>query len=112
MRLHATPALALATAALTIGGCADMNNRYGSNRIYNPTARQVSDNTVIYRDRQGRYYCRKEDGTTGTLVGAAAGGLLGNLIAPGGSKTVGTIIGAAGGAVAGRAIDRSDLACD
>ena len=40
-------------------------------------------------------------------VGAVAGGVLGNVVAPGGSELVGTILGAIGGGVAGRAIDRS-----
>ncbi len=54
----------------------------------------------------GKYYCRRSDGTTGLIVGGIAGGVLGNVIAPGDSKTLGTVIGAIGGAVAGNAIDR------
>ncbi|VAV96601.1 hypothetical protein MNBD_ALPHA04-174, partial [hydrothermal vent metagenome] len=42
----------------------------------------------------------------GTIIGAIAGGLLGNEVARRGDKTVGTIIGGAAGALAGRAIDR------
>jgi uncharacterized protein YcfJ len=38
---------------------------------------------------------------TGTVVGAVAGGLLGNALAHGGGKTGGTIIGAGTGAVVG-----------
>lgn len=60
----------------------------------------------VYRGQDGRYYCRRSDGTTGLIVGAVAGGALGNVIAPGGSELVGTIIGAIGGGVAGRAVDR------
>ena len=75
-------------------------------------ARYLRDNDVIYRDANGRYYCKRDDGTTGTIVGAIGGGVLGNIIAPGGSKTLGTIIGAAGGAIAGRAIDKSDARCE
>ena len=41
---------------------------------------------------------------TGTVVGAVAGGLLGNALAHGGGKTGGTIIGAGAGAVAGHQI--------
>ena len=60
----------------------------------------------------GRYYCRRNDGTTGLIVGGIAGGVLGNIIAPGGSNTLGTILGAAGGAVAGRAIEKGgDVKC-
>jgi outer membrane lipoprotein SlyB len=39
-----------------------------------------------------------------------AGALLGDAIAPGGSKTVGAIIGGGAGALLGRAIDR-DVKC-
>ncbi|MEC3948907.1 glycine zipper 2TM domain-containing protein [Sphingobium sp. HWE2-09] len=74
--------------------------------------RPIRDNDQIYRDRDGRYYCKRDDGTTGTIVGAIAGGVLGNVIAPGGSKTLGTIIGGAGGALAGRAIDKNDINCE
>jgi len=38
---------------------------------------------------------------TGTVIGAVAGGLLGNSLAHGGGKTGGTIIGAGTGAVVG-----------
>lgn len=74
--------------------------------------RHMRDDDVIYRDRNGRYYCKRDDGTTGTIVGALGGGVLGNIIAPGGSKTLGTILGAGAGALAGRAIDRNDIRCE
>jgi outer membrane lipoprotein SlyB len=110
----ATLALLSATA-MPLAGCAGANGGLLSSgdRVYNPRVvdQGVRDGDVIYRDAQGNYYCKRENGTTGTLVGAGIGGVLGNLIAPGGSKTVGTLLGAAGGAVAGRAIDRADLAC-
>ena len=58
---------------------------------------------------------RSCSGTTGTILGAAAGALLGREIDRGsgdryghrGSGTTGLILGAAAGALAGRAIDRS-----
>ncbi len=64
-----------------------------------------------WRGRDGRYYCRRPDGTTGLIVGGVAGGVLGNLIAPGGSKTLGTLVGAGAGALIGREIDRSKVRC-
>lgn len=75
--------------------------------------RRLSSNDRVYRGQDGRYYCRRPDGTTGLIVGGVAGGVLGNVIAPGGSGLLGTLLGAAGGAVAGRAIDRnnSDARC-
>lgn len=48
--------------------------------------------------------CRS-DGTTGPIVGGMAGGVLGSIICPGGSKTVGAILGAGDKALIGRSID-------
>lgn len=75
-------------------------------------ARYLAENDVIYRDNNGNYYCKRSDGSTGTIVGAIAGGVLGNIIAPGGSKTLGTVLGAAGGAIAGNAIDKNKVRCE
>jgi hypothetical protein len=79
------------------------------NRRYPP--RRLGRNDRIYRGSDNRYYCRRDDGTTGLIVGGIAGGVLGNVIAPGGSKTLGTIIGAGAGALIGRAIDDGDIVC-
>ena len=73
--------------------------------------RRQRDNDRVYVGQAGRYYCRRSDGTTGLIVGGIAGGVLGNIIAPGGSKTLGTLLGAAGGAVAGNASDRNNVTC-
>ncbi|HEU4960083.1 MAG TPA: glycine zipper 2TM domain-containing protein [Sphingomonas sp.] len=70
--------------------------------------RRLGRNDRIYRGRDGRYYCRRSNGTTGLVVGGIAGGLLGNAIAGG---TLGTLIGAGGGALLGRSIDRGDVKC-
>jgi len=88
------------------------DNYYRSDRRYHE--RRLSNDDRVYRGRDGRYYCRRSDGTTGLIVGGIAGGALGNVIAPGDSKTLGTVLGAIGGAVAGRAIDRGgndDVRC-
>lgn len=61
----------------------------------------------VYRGNDGRYYCKRNDGTTGLIIGAAGGGILGNIIEGGRSRTVGTLLGAAIGGLAGRAVDRS-----
>lgn len=68
--------------------------------------RRMRTDEQLYRGNDGRYYCRRSDGTTGLVVGAIAGGVLGNVIAPGGSKTLGTVLGGVVGGVAGRQIDR------
>ncbi|MBO9574392.1 MAG: glycine zipper 2TM domain-containing protein [Sphingobium sp.] len=75
------------------------------------------ENRVIYRNSppvyyRGQNYCGRSDGAAGTIIGAIAGGLIGNSLAGRhGDRTTGTIIGGAVGAVAGRAIDKSDDRC-
>ncbi len=90
-------------------------NGYDAARYYRDDRRyrerRLSRNDRIYRGRDGRYYCRRSDGTTGLIVGGLAGGVLGNVIAPGGSETIGTIIGAAAGAVIGREVERGNARC-
>ena len=88
---------------------------YDASRYYRETSRErerrLSQRDRIYRGRDGRYYCRRSDGSTGLIVGAIAGGILGNVIAPGGSEELGTILGAIAGGIAGREIDRDDVRC-
>lgn len=71
-------------------------------------ARRLNRDDRIYRGSDNRYYCRRSDGTTGLIIGGLAGGALGNVIAPGGSKTLGTLLGGGLGALLGRSIDRDD----
>ncbi len=59
-----------------------------------------------WRGDDGRMYCRKSDGTTGLVIGAAGGALLGRAVDTHGSRATGTILGAAAGALVGREIDR------
>lgn len=68
----------------------------------------VYRNTRTWRGDDGRYYCRRSDGTTGLIVGGVAGALIGREVAGRrGDRTVGAILGAAGGALLGRAIDKN-----
>jgi hypothetical protein len=59
-----------------------------------------------WRGRDGRLYCRRSNGTTGLIVGGAAGALIGREIDGGRDRTAGTILGAAVGALLGREIQR------
>lgn len=59
-----------------------------------------------WRGRDGRYRCRRNDGTTGLLIGGAAGALIGNQVAGRGDRLLGTVIGGAAGALIGREVDR------
>lgn len=88
------------------------DNGYYGDRYYRDN-RNYRQNYRNYRNYRGqdRYYRdrRCDNGTTGTIVGAIAGGLLGNaVVGRRGDRTVGTIIGGAAGALAGRAIDKGD----
>ena len=60
-----------------------------------------------WRGRDGRVYCRRSNGTTGLIVGGAAGALIGRQIAGRGDRTVGAVIGGAAGALVGREVQRS-----
>ena len=60
-----------------------------------------------WQDSQGRTRCRRSNGTTGLVVGAAGGALIGRAIDTRGERTTGTIVGAAAGALLGRSIERS-----
>lgn len=60
-----------------------------------------------WKGADGRTYCRKRNGTTGLIVGGAAGALAGRAIDTRGERTTGTILGAAAGALLGRHVDRN-----
>jgi hypothetical protein len=81
------------------------HRRYEDRRGY---GRHRYDRVQSYRQREEG--CGK--GTTGLVIGAVAGGLLGRAVAGrDGDRTAGAIIGGGTGALAGRAIDRSDDRC-
>ncbi|WP_243450852.1 glycine zipper 2TM domain-containing protein [Sphingosinicella sp. CPCC 101087] len=66
----------------------------------------------VYRGSDGRYYCRRSDGTTGLVVGAGAGALLGRAIDGGRSRATGTIFGGVLGALLGRTVEQNaDVRC-
>jgi len=69
------------------------------------------DNRQQYRNGRGGYYrqgYRCDRGTGGTILGAIAGGLLGNAaVGHHGDRTAGTIAGAGVGALLGRSVDRN-----
>jgi hypothetical protein len=87
----------------------DASRYYRDGRYY--SERPLSRADRIYRGTDGRYYCRRSDGTTGLIIGAVAGGLLGNKLDKGRSSTLGTVLGAVAGGALGRAIERGELRC-
>ena len=85
---------------------------YDPSRYYrdgtNYSERALASDDRVYRGSDGRYYCKRSDGTTGLIVGAAGGAILGNVIDGGHSRAAGTLIGGALGALAGRSIDQNN----
>ncbi|MEO8175547.1 MAG: glycine zipper 2TM domain-containing protein [Sphingomicrobium sp.] len=65
----------------------------------------------VWRDSNGRLRCKRPDGTTGLIVGAAGGAVLGRAVDRHGNRATGTILGAAAGALVGREIERSRSHC-
>ena len=65
-------------------------------------------NGPTWRGRDGRYRCRRSNGTTGLIVGGAAGALIGREIDGGRNRTTGTVVGAVAGALVGREIQRGN----
>jgi uncharacterized protein YcfJ len=83
----------------------DASQSYDGHRRHE---RRLSRADYVHRGGDGRYYCRRSDGTTGLVVGGLTGAALGNAI---GGDTLGTLLGAAGGAALGRSVDRGRVRC-
>jgi len=73
--------------------------------------RRLTRNDRIWRGNDGRYYCRRSNGTTGLVIGAAVGGVIGSQVAGRGDRTLGAVIGALGGGLLGREVDRGNVRC-
>ena len=82
------------------------NNSYYNNGYGNGYSAR-GYNGRVWRGRDGRYYCRRSNGTTGLLVGGVAGALVGRAIDGGRDRTAGTLIGGVAGALLGREVERS-----
>jgi outer membrane lipoprotein SlyB len=68
---------------------------------------RVQDGVQYWQGQDGRYYCKRSNGTVGLLVGGAAGALIGRAIDTRGERATGTILGAAAGALLGREVQKS-----
>lgn len=87
------------------------NRQWDASRAYDGhrgRERRLRRSDYVYRGGDGRYYCRRSDGTTGLVVGGLAGAALGGAI---GGDTLGALLGAAGGAALGSSIDRGNVRC-
>ena len=93
--------LALSAAAMACGTVTAVPAAAKERRYY------TTENGIRYwQGADGRLYCRKSNGTTGLIVGAAAGALLGRAVDTRGERTTGTVLGAAAGALLGREVSR------
>jgi hypothetical protein len=97
-------------------GTRDYTTDYDAARDYRDDPRyqerRLGANDMVYRGSDGRYYCKRSDGTTGLIIGGATGAVIGNVVDGGRNRVAGTLIGGALGALAGRAIDQnSDVRC-
>jgi uncharacterized protein YcfJ len=95
---------ASATAAQTGVESWDHSRRDRYYRTYRGDRRYYGSRS--YRGDR-RYYCRRGSGTTGLIIGGAAGALLGRELDGGYNRSTGTILGAAGGALLGREVGRN-----
>jgi len=100
--------LAIAAATMTITALpaawtpAEAKHAKNQRRYY-----QSANGVRYWRGDDGRYYCKRSNGTTGLIVGAAAGALAGRAIDTSGERATGTILGAAAGALLGREVQQS-----
>jgi glycine zipper 2TM protein len=122
--LFRTSALALAAAGMAVSAVPaeardyrhqgysqqHSRDRYGyDTRYYGRSYNARSDYRQVqtWRGNDGRYYCRKSNGTTGLIVGAAAGALLGHAVDGGYNHTTGTLLGGVVGALLGKSVAQS-----
>ena len=80
-------------------------------RGYYVQPQRITRNDRMWRGDDGRYYCKRDNGTTGLVIGAGVGALAGHELAGRGDRTLGAILGGAVGALIGREIDRGSLSC-
>lgn len=102
---------AMTAASIVPAAAADAHGHgYYKHQRY---AQQYDNRDYNDGSQGGRYYdqrsygsTRCRSGTTGAIVGAAAGALLGRSILGRGNHTTGTILGAAAGGLGGRELTR------
>jgi uncharacterized protein YcfJ len=126
--LFRTSALALAAAGMAVSAVpaaasdhgrhsysqgwqqSNTRDRYGNDTRYYGTgyhSQPAYRTSQTWRGNDGRYYCRKSDGTTGLIIGAAAGALLGRAVDGGYNHTTGTVLGGVVGALLGKSVAQS-----
>ena len=84
----------------------DRDSDWDPARHYQPSERErreLAAEDRVYRGSDGRYYCKRSNGTTGLVAGAIGGGLIGNAL---GGGLLGTLLGAGGGGLLGKHLDQ------
>ena len=76
-----------------------------------PDLGQARTRHVYHRHYAGCEARRHETARNGTIIGAVAGGVIGNQLAGHGSRTLGTVLGAGGGAVVGHQVGAHSHRC-
>ncbi|MBU2588306.1 MAG: glycine zipper 2TM domain-containing protein [Alphaproteobacteria bacterium] len=92
----------------------DNDRRYDRDRRHHNDrydGRRLSRNDRVWRGNDGRYRCRRDDGTVGLVIGAGVGALIGREVDNRGDRALGTIVGAVGGGLLGREVDRGGARC-
>jgi len=86
------------------------DSRYDDRGRYSEPQR-LGNNDRIWRGDDGRYYCRRDNGTPGLLVGGSVDNMVDRRYRDGRERTVGSILEATGSALFGREINRGGLRC-
>ena len=104
-------ALAVAIPSMATPAMAQRHHNYQDNGRYERSYSRDYDRNGYYQGRtwrgqDGRTRCRRSDGTTGILIGAVGGALLGRTIDTRGDRSAGTLLGAIAGGLIGNEIAR------
>ncbi|WP_229658487.1 glycine zipper 2TM domain-containing protein [Tsuneonella deserti] len=103
--------LAIAATGLMVPATPALAKHHGRHHTYQPRYQTASNGVRYWQGQDGRYYCKRSNGTTGLIIGAAAGALAGRAIDTRGERATGTILGAAAGALLGRQVQRGSVRC-
>ena len=103
--------LILGMAAVTMAVPAPALAQYDGGRDARYYDQQGYYHGPTWTAQDGRRFCRRPNGTTGIIVGGAAGALLGRAVDTRGERTTGTILGAVAGALIGREVQRGRTRC-
>lgn len=111
----ATPAAAVTLPAAPPAKLDRLPDDWLDSDLAEPLADQPRESAVLADSDAGRAPppadCKPSGGTTGLILGAVAGGILGNVVDGGDHRTLGTLLGAGGGALLGREIEKKRDAC-